>query len=825
MVKICNDSYPQDSQYNSYFQKYKFPLSDFQKYAIEAIIKGQHALVTAHTGSGKTLPAEFAIEYFVEKGKKLIYTSPIKALSNQKYSEFRRKYPHISFGLMTGDIKMNPDADVLIMTTEILMNSLFKQQNEERSTLEFQVDINDELACVVFDEVHYINDEDRGQTWEKTILMLPNHIQMVMLSATIDSPERFASWAEKEGSNKEVYLASTNKRIVPLTHYGYLTANEGAIKLVKDKQTEQDIRKNIHKMILLQDSKGKFQIDSYKSLHRMTKLFQQRSMFVKRKHVLNNLSTFLRNNNMLPAIAFVFSRRMVEQCASEITVPLLEKDSKIPNTVRKECEQIVRKLPNFKEYLELPEYDTLVSLLEKGIGIHHSGMIPILREIVEIMISKKNIKLLFATESFAIGLDCPIKTAVFSGITKFDGRSERLLLAHEYTQMAGRAGRRGIDKLGHVIHCNNLFDLPLQHEYEKMLNGKPQSLVSKFRISYELVLNLLKNGKIEKEDFIRFIENSMVYREIKDDISAQKTVIIEKTIKLQNLKEKTLFLKTQPTILERLNEINLQIPNSKNKKRKQLDAELKQIMQQYPSCEKDAKIHGEINELTDELQKDKDELTLIESHLEDKLTFVCQLLEENDFIIKNENKFELTNMGKVASHIAEIHPLISSKLILSNDWFSDLNSIEIVSLFSLFTDVNISKEERSYEPCCKNENIQKYACLLKTYYENYDDLEYSKNIYSGYDYVDSLMYDMPNLVEDWCSYNSEGECKFFLQNDVAIKGISVGDFTKALLKISTIIREISIVAEKTGKIECLHKLSECDDFILKYITTAQSLYV
>ena len=144
--------------------------------------------------------------------------------------------------------------------------------------------------------------------------------------------------------------------------------------------------------------------------------------------------------------------------------------------------------------------------------------------------------------------------------------------------------------------------------------------------------------------------------------------------------------------------------------------------------------------------------------------FVCQLLEENDFIIKNENKFELTNMGKVASHIAEIHPLISSKLILSNDWFSDLNSIEIVSLFSLFTDVNISKEERSYEPCCKNENIQKYACLLKTYYENYDDLEYSKNIYSGYDYVDTLMYDMPNLVEEWCSYNSEGECKFFLQN-------------------------------------------------------------
>ena len=136
----------------------------------------------------------------------------------------------------------------------------------------------------------------------------------------------------------------------------------------------------------------------------MTKLFNQRSMYVKRKHALNNLSLYLRNNNMLPAIAFVFSRKMVEICASEITVPLLEDDSKIAYTVRKECDQIIRKLPNFKEYLELPEYNDLVALLEKGIGIHHSGMIPILREIVEIMISKKNIKLLFATESFAIGL-------------------------------------------------------------------------------------------------------------------------------------------------------------------------------------------------------------------------------------------------------------------------------------------------------------------------------------------------------------------------------------------------------------------------------------
>ena len=464
MVKICCEKYPDNTEYECFFNQYNFSLSDFQKYAIEAIVKGQHVLVTAHTGSGKTLPAEFALNWFVEKGKKLIYTSPIKALSNQKYSEFCRKYPHISFGLMTGDIKINPDADVLIMTTEILMNYLFIQTiNEEHvdNSLDFNIDIYNELGCVVFDEVHYINDADRGQTWEKTILMLPKHIQMIMLSATIDSPEKFAKWAERDDNSKEVYLATTHKRVVPLTHYGYLTINESAVKLIKDKQTEKEVRSNIHRLIKLQDDKGKFNDDGYDVLYKMGKLYNERSVYVKRKHVLNNLAMYLRDNDMLPAIAFVFSRKLVEICASEVTVSLLEDDSKVPYTVRKECEQIIRKLPNFKEYLELPEYETLVRLLEKGIGIHHSGMIPILREIVEIMISKKNIKLLFATESFAIGLDCPIKTAVFTNIVKFDGRSERLLLPHEYTQMAGRAGRRGIDTIGHVVHCNNLFHLPL----------------------------------------------------------------------------------------------------------------------------------------------------------------------------------------------------------------------------------------------------------------------------------------------------------------------------------------------------------------------------
>jgi antiviral helicase SKI2 len=235
MVKICPNTYPvsNEDKYSEYFDKYPFLLSSFQKFAIEAIVEGNHILVTAHTGSGKTLPAEFAIEHFVSKGKKVIYTSPIKALSNQKFYEFTQKFPNISFGILTGDIKTNPEADVLIMTTEILMNTLYAKNrkddittciNKNTSLTMFEMDFENELACVVFDEIHYINDVDRGRVWEETIMMLPQHIQMVMLSATLDSPEKFALWCETRGqttntSNKIVYLTTTYERVVPLTHY------------------------------------------------------------------------------------------------------------------------------------------------------------------------------------------------------------------------------------------------------------------------------------------------------------------------------------------------------------------------------------------------------------------------------------------------------------------------------------------------------------------------------------------------------------------------------------------------------------------------------
>jgi superfamily II RNA helicase len=838
MVKICDTTIYSDeneAKYTDYFETFGFHLSPFQKYAIEGIVEGHHVLVTAHTGSGKTLPAEFAIQHFVKGGKRLIYTSPIKALSNQKYYEFSKKYPHISFGLLTGDIKTNPEADVLILTTEILMNALFRKGTDSGASapgaLAFTMDIDTELGCVVFDEVHYINDADRGQVWEKTILMLPPHIQMVMLSATIDAPEKFAQWCERGGlGGKQVYLASTSHRVVPLTHYGFLTVTENLFKGMKDKALEKDLRDNTNKLITLRTDQGQYMESGYKDLKRILGVFEDREVFLKRKAVLNNLALFLRDREMLPAIAFVFSRKNVELCAQEITVPLLEFDSKVAYTVARECEQIVRRLPNFREYLELPEYQTLVALLEKGIGIHHSGMIPILREIVELMISKKYIKLLFATESFAIGLDCPIKTAIFTSLTKYDGSGERYLLSHEYTQMAGRAGRRGIDTIGHVVHCNNLFALPASSEYNTILCGSPQKLVSKFRISYSIILGYL--GKSEEpvslNTFVQFVEKSMILNEIAKEKTHQNTVIGELAEQIAKKGQMLELLQTPAKICRDYLELETKSKTAVNKKRKDLERQMQQLKDQYRSLMENCKMVKEYDTLVNKKTKEEADLANISGYISDQVKNVVDILIALGFVepgADDSSTYNPTLLGKMAADVAEIHPIVFIQLLQHTDYLAQFSPKQLVGLFSCFTDIKVAQDMKLGFPNSKDPLLQKTVEKMDKLFVGLADMEHAKSMDTGINYNSALMYDLVDQIAEWCDCETEQECKYYIQQVLGEKGISVGDFSKGILKIATITKEIGSLCETHGQVELQHKLAAIEPMILKYITTAQSLYV
>ena len=852
MVVICSTPYPNNSNYESYFELYPYPLSDFQKYAIEAIVDGHHTLVTAPTGSGKTLPAEFAIQHFVSQGKKVIYTSPIKALSNQKYYEFTRKFPLIQFGLFTGDIKTNPDADVLIMTTEILMNSLFLLGSEGQgqghgTNLAFQIDLNMDLACVVFDEVHYINDKERGNVWEKSILMLPKHVQMVMLSATIDNPVGFAEWCESPmhqlknthideastNSNmyrcKKVYLATTSHRAVPLSHYGFLTTTEAIFKYVKDKGTQQQIRDSTNKLIPLQNSHGTFSEPGYRTITKMNDLFEKNQVRVHRKHVLNQLSMFLREQDMLPAIAFVFSRKQVELCAESITVPLLEFDSKIGYTIRMECEQIVRKLPNWAEYLGLSEYQQLVALLEKGIGIHHSGMIPVLREIVELMISKKYIKLLFATESFAIGLDCPIRTAVFTSLTKFDGQLERYVLAHEYSQMSGRAGRRGIDTVGHVVHCNNLFPVPNLTEYRGILSGKPQTLISKYRISYNVILNLLKAGGAYKlTELSAFSEKSMISGELAKQIgglSLQRNTI-EKN--LREKEEALVSLRCPVGICQRFIVLEDSVGTLVNKKRKDAERELSSMKDEHKTIVSDVKFVREFVCLDKELTMLHQSLTYSHGYIDSQTSAICQILVDGRYMVLVDElgQYTLTGMGKVASSLAEIHPLILSKLMFSR-WsnLTEFTSKRLIGLFSCFTDIKVAEDMKACRPKTESEFLNYRLGEVISIVDEFRQLEYDAGLETGISYDTMLQFDLADLAMKWFDLQDEAACRIFIRDELSEKSISVGDFNKAMLKIVTITKEFIGIAEIIDDVGLLHKLTLIEGGLLKYVATSQSLYV
>ena len=467
----------------------------------------------------------------------------------------------------------------------------------------------------------------------------------------------------------------------------------------------------------------------------------------------------------------------------------------------------------------------MVSLLEKGVGIHHSGMIPILREIVEIMISKKYIKLLFATESFAIGLDCPIKTAIFTSIHKYDGRNERILMAHEYTQMAGRAGRRGLDKIGNVVHCNNLFSLPSKTEYAKLMNGKPQSLVSKFRISYSLILSLLKSEQTLLDDYMKFVENSMMSSKIGLELEQSRKSLDEAFASKARMEEQMKMLKTPDEILEQYMTISSTINGLKNKKRKEAERQLENMRNEYRTLVTDVGYKESFAKLLSHVEKQEEETQYFENYIQMAIKNVCDVLKNEDFICVDENTYALTENGKIASDIAEIHPLIAVTMMKNSNWFDTMSTEEIIGVLAVFTNVNVPKDDRISIPTSYNNNILKCLEFIQKEYDRFEDIEEVSNIYSGFQYFEALMYDMPDLVNGWCYCNNEQQCKYYLQNNVAEKQISAGDFTKALLKISTIAKELAVVAEKMTQMECLQKLTNVDSKILKYITTAQSLYI
>ena len=845
MVKILNDKYYEDPKNNSgLYTTFPFELSPFQKFAIDAIASGNHSLSCVPTGSGKTLPALFAIKYFTGIGikKKVIYTSPIKALSNQKYYEFTQKFPELSIGLLTGDNKINPEADVLIMTAEILQNTLYKKTQPmsefTNPLLLFEMDFDNELGCIIHDEVHMINDQDRGSVWENIILMTPPHIQMVMLSATLDNPSRFASWIESikpkfetGEEKKEVYLATSSYRPVPLTHYSFISATSGLFKSIKDKDEKERIKKLINKPHVILSSNGKFDEYKYHELNNVTDIIKMKQVFVRRSFVLNETCKYLVEHKMLPAVCFILSKKQIQVAAREIGVPLYNDEGDENTTkmkIKQTCEQLLRsKLPNYHEYLHLPEYVEMIELLEKGIAIHNSGVMPILREIVELMFEKGFVRLLFATETFSVGLNMPIKTVIFTDVKKFDGNTRRMFHPHEYIQSAGRAGRRGIDTVGNVIHLPNLYKDVSLLEFKKMLLGKPQRLVSKFKVSYDLIFNLInaKNSKqINPQDYINFCQQSMIQNELNSQITEISKEIDEASVQEEKMSEQLKILKTPTSVFEKYNELTELIEISKNKKQKQYQRELQTLTQNNINFTKDLKHYESLDKQREHIQNLKNDLHNTNDFIVSQVVTILDKLTEETFVkIDETEKLHITHKSRYAANLREVPCMVFAEF-LDSDNVKNLTTIEHVSLFSCFTDINVNEERKSLGISSSHREMFRTAMsFIKDSINKYEDFETLERINTGTNY--HIHYDLLDYIGDWCKATTIEDCKLIIQEVEKNKDIFIGDFVKAIIKINNIASEVERVAEFVGNIELLEKMKEIPHITLKYVATNQSLYL
>ena len=780
--------------------KAKYPLltlDTFQLAAMTAIREGHHPLVTAHTGSGKTLPAEYAIEYFIgEKGKKVIYTAPIKSLSNQKFHEFKAKFPAISFGIMTGDVKFNPDADCVIMTTEILRNSLAVGGDGIAG-----------VGCVVFDEVHYINDADRGKVWEECIMWLPPSVTMVMLSATIDRVSQFAEWIEgiknrcddgEKEQKSEVWICSTSKRVVPLIHYTYMTANGGDLRGL-DKEERDFVNGFIDTPKTVKNPDGTFVERNIVDTFRVAKLIGADA--VKRSTVIHRVVSYLNENGMLPAICFVFSRKRANDMARQLGINLLSGDDDvISSNVSREVLTILKRLPNWEEYVMTAEYEEMIELMQRGIAVHHSGVIPVLREIVEIMFSKGYVKLLFATETFAVGVNMPTKTVLFTDIQKFAETQFRFLHPHEYTQMAGRAGRRGLDKVGHVFHLFNLYDgvgAIGQHTLKTILGGTPQTLRSKFAVGYDTILNLASDGTASDliERSLNFVCNSMIRYEIDSTLAVIDRQLSEKRAKLvpiENWQEKLLLDYEE----------RVRIVDSASKKHKpRLVAELKDFIEETKKrtgadVNKILQKKAELVAMETECRELEAERARVEGQLRCDVDTAYYRLEEYGLIA--DGKLMLPT-GAAARCFKEVDCLSWAIVLERNHGLlEDLSVSELVGFLSMFA---YDKGGDEVDCCGKigNEQIEKLVEMFDI-------------VLSGEKW---------RFFADWCDATDDAACKQIIVDS----GLYAGEFVKIVLKINNICAEIDAACGVFGYTGLDKKVSEVAGATLKSIVTAQSLYL
>ena len=765
-------------------QKYKteFKINDdnfnfdkFQLFSFQSIDNNHNILVSAPTSSGKTMVAEYGIISHIKQNHKIIYTSPIKSLSNEKFKEFKDKNLSLDVGLLTGDNKINVDSNLLIMTAEILRNSLYKSE------------ISSEIDCVIMDEVHFINDPDRGKIWEETIIMLPQSVQLIMLSATINNVEAFASWIANIRT-KKLSLVKSNKRIVPLSYYMY---TDNMLHKISDSTD------NFNDSIF-------FEARKIHEKHQKERKLQHKSELD--PSYFDKVVKFLIKNDLLQSIFFSFSRNNCEKYAKSIQSILTSEES--ANAVNM-FENLMRN--HKKEYEILPQYIQIKDLIAKGVCFHHSGIIPILKEVIEIIFRNGFIKVLFATETFAVGVNMPTRTVIFTELTKPDNMSKRFLNTAEFKQMSGRAGRRGKDIHGNVILLPYYGYPDLSDLKGVMLQSMP-SITSKFQIDYYYVLKTVSiNSEIYEKSLLNTEQNQSMKSELHNlNNIKSKLTVLENEFKSFNINEIDFKLLEREYELENkqnnYSTMNIILPKNLQKELKTLQT--KNNRDYYNK-------YNSIKETENNIIITEKNIKNINEYCEYIKQEIIKILIKFNYIIESPqtNIKSLDLYGVAVINCNECNGILLNEMLHSHI-FDELPTNDIICILSIFASY---KNEKSSQFNKYYGHIYKQISEIK---EKWIECENSAKIIINKDFWE-ITDGYIDITYEWANNADMNVIMQYLHDMNEYEG----NFVKNMLKIYNICINFKKMCELTGHMDISMRLIDLDKKLLRDIVNVNSLYL
>jgi len=792
---------------------FTFPLDPFQQHAAAAIANNENVLVCAKTGSGKTLVGEYQIHHSLAKGKRVFYTTPIKSLSNQKFHDLKHLFPNNTIGIMTGDIKFCPDAQVVIMTTEILRNLLYKKgTTTEHLGLTASISLDD-LDAVIFDECHYINDKDRGTIWEETMILLPPQVNMVMLSATLDHPEYLANWLG-ELKQKRIHLIETQYRIVPLTHY----VLDNDYKLVTLMDAKEVYHEKVYKDWFLKkqnmkDEEYTFQQKVVDARASGTKGAIQGKVhnnhFV---HQMNETIAVLEKKELLPALFFVLSRKQCELYAKKVEHTLLTAAD-----IASVKHIIGFHLHRHMEQLEkVPQYHQIYDLLCRGIAFHHSGLLPLLKEIVEILFSKGLVKMMFCTETFAVGLNMPTKTVLFAGFKKYDDAraTMRLLRNDEYLQMAGRAGRRGKDDKGVVIYVPDREPIS-PTEMHAMMKGARPPIVSRMDFHYDFMLKTIQ-ASTEPLKWLQIMEHSYWFQQQLEEI---KVLQKEKAACEKQIQDIQLI---EPYLSEckKCQELEHIIKTSVNATKKDAQRQLNSLKNKQlgPKWTKAWADFQNLDLLEKQLEDVEYTIQCAEDH-ESSVEPVIEFLHQLGYI-KHTNSYELANKdltlkGILATEVNEGHPLLMTELY-TKEICHNLSGQELVCVLACFQERKDTEENPGLAEMNISQEVKSVIQQLDHMIIEYKKLE-NKVGYpiQGYWTTSTKMMEP---MRRWM----EGEHASVICSEY---DLFEGNFIRSVMKIANMLDEWLAMAMYCQHTKQIEKITETRTYLIRDIVVSDSLYL